>query len=1076
MNYSKKQGGHQFLEGGGEMGALIRAKDWASTPLGPLENWPQSLQTTLGIVLHSQFPMFLWWAPELISFYNDAYRPSLGDNGKHPDILGMRAEEAWPEIWDIIKPLIDTVLLEGKAVWSEDALVPIYRNGKIEDVYWTFSYSPVIDESGNIAGVLVTCVETTDKIRTRIKLEESAEKLHFAVEAAELGTWDYSPQTHKFSANERLKSWFGMSSADDPDLSDALNAIAGEDRNRVKAAIQRSLEYSSGGCYSIDYTIIHPSTKEKIIVQARGKAFFNENKEAIRFNGTVQDVTEQVKANKRLEESEKRFRNVADSAPVLIWMSDVNKRSYFFNRAWLEFTGRTEEQESGDGWTQGIHPEDFERLKELNTSSFDARKPFYIEYRLRRHDGEYRWLAENGMPRFGSDGEFEGYNGACMDIHDRVVNRKKLIENEERLQIVVKASDLATWRLNVKTSEVNYSDRYLEILGYEKDAVLTHEEILKHLHPDDLTIRSNAFKVAYATGTLNYITRIFWNDGSIHWVEGKGKVFYDEENIPDYLIGTVRDITAEKNYQQRLEEREQKFRLLADSMPQFVWTSDTKGNLDYFNEAVYKYTGLTRDNVFKEGWMQIVHPDERKENVLEWLQSMKSGEDFLFEHRFRRHDGVYRWQLSRAIPQRDADGKIQMWVGTSTDIQEQKMFAQELEKLVWERTRALNEMNEALIKSEGRYHLMVGAVEDYAIFYLGPDGIVENWNKGAERIKGYQADEIIGKHFSVFYTKEDQDQQLPQRLLEKSRDTGRAIQEGWRVRKDGSLFWASVVITAIYNEEKEIIGFSKVTHDLTEKKQSSDALKLNAEQLELKNKELEKMNAELKSFAYISSHDLQEPVRKIQIFATRILEKELDTLSENGKNYFTRMKNESYRMQTLIEDLLAYTRTGTTERIFETTNLKDLASEVREDFVDAINDNNAAIVIGPMCVAQVIPFQIRQLLHNLISNSLKFAKADVPSKIEVNSHLVEGKDVKFADLEPKTTYCHLSVSDNGIGFEAQYKDRIFEVFQRLHGKDQYKGTGIGLAIVKKIVENHHGTILATSELGVGAAFDVYLPA
>ena len=118
-------------------------------------------------------------------------------------------------------------------------------------------------------------------------------------------------------------------------------------------------------------------------------------------------------------------------------------------------------------------------MKELNTSSFDARKPFYIEYRLRRHDGEYRWLAENGMPRFGSDGEFEGYNGACMDIHDRVVNRKKLIENEERLQIVVKASDLATWRLNVKTSEVNYSDRYLEILGYEKDAVLTHEEILK---------------------------------------------------------------------------------------------------------------------------------------------------------------------------------------------------------------------------------------------------------------------------------------------------------------------------------------------------------------------------------------------------------------------------------------------------------------------------------------------------------------------------------------------------------------------------------------------------------------------
>src|ERR1700731_596729 len=140
---------YRFMAGGGAMGALIRANDWGNTVIGDPESWPQSLKATLGILLNSKFPMFLWWGPELICFYNDAYRPSLGQNGKHSSILGMPARAAWPEIWDIIKPLIDQVLAGGKATWSEDQLIPIYRNGNIEDVYWTFSYSPVFDESGN---------------------------------------------------------------------------------------------------------------------------------------------------------------------------------------------------------------------------------------------------------------------------------------------------------------------------------------------------------------------------------------------------------------------------------------------------------------------------------------------------------------------------------------------------------------------------------------------------------------------------------------------------------------------------------------------------------------------------------------------------------------------------------------------------------------------------------------------------------------------------------------------------------------------------------------------------------------
>lgn len=167
----------QFLQGGGEMGALTRAYPWDDTSIGSPTHWPQSLRTTISIVLNSCFPMFLFWGPELLCFYNDAYRPSLGNNGKHPNALGKPALEIWPEIWPVIKPLIDQVMAGGPAVYREDQLIPIYRNGHLEDVYWTFSYSPVRDESNKVAGVLVTCTETTEKVMQLATVVEFSKEL-----------------------------------------------------------------------------------------------------------------------------------------------------------------------------------------------------------------------------------------------------------------------------------------------------------------------------------------------------------------------------------------------------------------------------------------------------------------------------------------------------------------------------------------------------------------------------------------------------------------------------------------------------------------------------------------------------------------------------------------------------------------------------------------------------------------------------------------------------------------------------------------------------------------------------------
>jgi PAS domain S-box-containing protein len=638
------------------------------------------------------------------------------------------------------------------------------------------------------------------------------------------------------------------------------------------------------------------------------------------------------------------------------------------------------------------------------------------------------------------------------------------------MNVVIDASELGTWEFNLKTNALKYSGRYLEIFGYDKDSHPDHAEMLNHLHPDDMHIRMEAFKEAYLTGIIHYQARIIWNDKSIHWMEVRGKVIFDSNKQPEKMIGTIRDITEERQYQQRLQEREEKFRLLADSMPQHVWTADPIGNLNYFNESVYNYSGLTPSELNELGWLHIVHPEEKEENVKKWLEAVSTGNDFIFEHRFRRHDGEYRWQLSRAIPQKDQDGVIQMWVGSSTDIQDQKTFAVQLEKLVKERTKELK-------KSEERYHLMVEEVQDYAILFLNKKGIIENWNKGAEKIKGYTADEIVGKNFSVFYTEKDKESKLPEYLLKQAELTGKANQEGWRVRKNGSLFWASVVITAVHDEKNKVIGFSKFTHDLSEKKAADDMLKRNAAELEQKNIDLEKMNKELQSFTYISSHDLQEPLRKIQTFSSRIIDKEYENLSESGKDSFQRMQNAARRMQILIDDLLAYSRTNNSDqKKFEKANLVDIVEEVKEELAEEFAIKDAVIEIGDICDFKIIPFQFRQLLQNLFTNSIKFSIKDKPLHIKIDCVTELGEHFQIAKLLPEIKYHHITITDNGIGFEPIYREKIFEVFQRLHNKEQYMGTGIGLAIVKKIIENHHGIITASGESNKGATFNIYIPA
>jgi PAS domain S-box-containing protein len=364
-----------------------------------------------------------------------------------------------------------------------------------------------------------------------------------------------------------------------------------------------------------------------------------------------------------------------------------------------------------------------------------------------------------------------------------------------------------------------------------------------------------------------------------------------------------------------------------------------------------------------------------------------------------------------------------------------------------------------LNSNTGHFEKMLGEIEDYSIIFLNSEGNITQWNKGAEKIKGYTAKEALGKNFTMFYTEEDKRAGLPHQLLKEAEVNGKAIHEGWRVRKDGALFWGSVLITALHDEKGDVMGYAKVTRDLSERKIAEDTLKR-------KNRELERINQELSSFAYIASHDLQEPLRKIQTFLSRINELEKDNLSERSRDYFKRIENAGERMQQLIEDLLSYSRARPDESKMENVDLNHVLKDVIKILSQSIEEKHAQIDVHDLPVVNGIQFQLQQLFTNLLSNAIKFSKPGIPPKIEVK--LVE-------DEKDSGNGYHIIVKDNGIGFEEEYKEKIFEIFQRLHGRSEYSGTGIGLAIVKKIVENHHGTIHAASTPGEGSTFHLLLP-
>ena len=355
-------------------------------------------------------------------------------------------------------------------------------------------------------------------------------------------------------------------------------------------------------------------------------------------------------------------------------------------------------------------------------------------------------------------------------------------------------------------------------------------------------------------------------------------------------------------------------------------------------------------------------------------------------------------------------------------------------------------------------------------WYFGDTQI--QWSPEMYMFWGYDPDEITVNLDSVAQSTHLDDLPILQRAIARVLQGDDLEIEYRRYDKAGREIFIHTIGRIIRNEAGEPIGVFGIDLNITKRKHQENELRRLNDVLELKNRELEQRNAELNSFSYVASHDLQEPLRKIQSFNSLILERESDCLTESAKDYFGRSMAAAGRMQELIKDLIDYSRVNAANWAFESIDLNQLLDEVKHDLNELITGKEAVIHTSTLPTTPVIEFMFRQLLQNLISNSLKYHRPGVSPVIRVNYQRIEPD---YAIPKSSDLMHQLTVSDNGIGFDPAYSQRIFQLFQRLHGRSQYTGTGIGLAICHRIMQNHNGTILAEAVPNQGATFTMRWP-
>lgn len=839
MNTTPGWPGHagylQFISGGGEMGRLVKTHNWASSSLGMPSTWPQNLHTSLGILLNSKFPMFLFWGPDLICFYNDAFRPSLGNDGKHPDMLGMRGEIAWPEIWHIIKPLIDEVL-DGGSVWYEDMLVPIFRNGKIEDVYWTFSYSPVLDESGRPAGVFVTCVETTKNVKKQI--EESERNFKNTILQSPVAMALLKGPHHVLEIiNASMLELIGRQ------LEEVINRPIFES---IPEGVQQGFKdyfdsvYNTGkglAFKGIPVTLIRNGKEETFYCDVRYEPYRDEHNDVTGIISIAVDVTEQVAARKKIEESQKQLQFSLGAGRLGAWRLDLKTMQLDASPLCKANFGL----QPGDDFNYNtlisiIHPDDREQMQEAVAKAIASGNEYNIEYRVLYPDKGVHWVNVSGQV-YAESGIPEYMVGVSTDITERKNTEEQLKETRALLETTLQNVPTAVYHYDKNGHIIYINDVAVQQMGFSSAEEILNEKDLDRLR-HTLEQRFDIFDekgvlvglehscsaVTFATGKPAQDTIRFVNKQTGHsfWLLTKSVPLFNEQGELANVFSACTDVTEIKEAEEKIKASELAYQNIAthlslatDSAGVGTWSFDVvtkKIEWSSLHKRMWGYSESMNDLTY-EDWHQLILPGDQEEAFERVARAWTGDGKYEATYRIKRaDDGEIRWIISNGLYHYNEAGEAHTLTGISRDITAQKDAEALLKKLYDEAA-----------KQQIIYEAVTNNTPDL-IYLFDLQYRFTYANKALLAMWGITAEEAYLKSL-----RELGYQEWHAALHEKEIDEVIATKQPIRgtvsfPHAELGLRIYDYILTPVLNENDEVIAIAGTTRDITDIKQSEEKL------------------------------------------------------------------------------------------------------------------------------------------------------------------------------------------------------------------------------------------------------------
>lgn len=739
-----------------------------------------------------------------------------------------------------------------------------------------------------------------------------------------------------------------------------------------------------------------------------------------------------------LTESEQRFHMMADTAPVMIWVAGTDKFCNYFNQPWLEFTGRTLEQEVGNGWTEGVHQDDFQRCIDTYFAAFDARQPFTMEYRLRKFDGEYRWLLDTGNPRFNGDGSFAGYIGSCIDISDRIQVEHRLRSSEEQLRLALDFSHTGGWDWQIDINKVTWNDNFSRLLGLNpREVEASYQTWRDRVHPEDIERVEQTLNHAIAHHNYYEIQyRTVHPDGSIRDLVARGQGIYNQSGQVVRIVGVLFDISEQQaalRERKQVEAALQQYERIISATPDGVALVDRNYTFRLINQTYLLLHGKYSEEIIGHTISDLLGADVFTSLIKPLMDRCLAGETIRYEAWFTYAKAGRRFIGVTYAPYVEMEGIISGIVINTRDLTKLK---QAEEKIV-EQAMLLN-------------------VATDAILVRGLDSKILFWNNGAKNLYGWSSVEALGKSTNELLYKEITPQVIE--ALKTVRGNGSWQGELAKVNKEGKPLTVTSRWTLVRDEQGKPKSILSVDTDITEQKKLA-AQFLRAQRLE-----------SIGTLAGGIAHDLNNVLAPI-LMSVQLLQ--IKYPHDQNRQLLNLLEANVKRGAALVKQVLSFARGLEGDRtIVQVKHLiLEIANIIKETFPKSIELD--IDIASDLETVSADATQLHQVLMNLVVN----ARDAMPNGGNLSisaANIAIDRSYAQTSIEAKIgSYVVITVADIGAGIAPEIIERIFDPFFTTKGVG--KGTGLGLSTSLGIVKSHDGFLEVSSEVGKGSKFKVYLP-